>query len=382
MRLITVVLLALTAGWGLGWYSHQRWAAVEQRVVVVADQSVRDATSLASHLPAEADTGIGALLKRNNFTAAIERYETLQLEADEMAAADARVAILVRARALLAARDYDSASQLLLLFVAIEYRDVEAMALLADVYSAQKQYREAIEQLYAARGYAWRTDVLNHLSGRIRAMVDEQTLRLQHEQNNSALLDLYQRLTRLEPEYAPYFIALANAQLALDDEASARNSLLLVSRDPDVGPQAQAMLAKLQPAEEQPAEQLAGIPLEKKGRHFLVDASAGGASAIRLLIDTGASLTIFSSRMIRNSGMVYRDTGKVGVFNTANGRVEAPVYVVDSLVIGDWQVRDLKVGVLDMDSQNDIDGLLGMNFLQHFRFFIDQDEAVLHLSLQ
>ena len=29
----------------------------------------------------------------------------------------------------------------------------------------------------------------------------------------------------------------------------------------------------------------------------------------------------------------------------------------------------------------DIDGLLGMNFLQHFQFFIDQDAALLRLSL-
>lgn len=381
MRLTVILVFALATGWGLGWYSHQRWGALEQRVVVAAGQSGRAPTSLASALPEKADAGIGPLLKRNNFIAAIEHYETLQLDTDEAAAADARLAILVRARALLATRDYDSAGQLLLLFVAIEYRDVEAMALLADIYYGQKQYLEAIEQLYAARGYAWRTDVLNNLSGRIRAMVDEQTRQLQREENHTGLLDLYQRLTRLEPEYAPYFITLANAQLALDDEESARNSLLLVSRDPDVGPQAQAMLAKLQPADEQTAEQLAGIPLQRKGRHFLVDASAGGASAIQLLIDTGASLTILSSRMIA-SGMAYRDTGKVGVFNTANGRVEAPIYVVDSLVIGDWQVRDLEVGVLDMDGQNDIDGLLGMNFLQHFRFFIDQGEAILHLSLQ
>ena len=30
---------------------------------------------------------------------------------------------------------------------------------------------------------------------------------------------------------------------------------------------------------------------------------------------------------------------------------------------------------------SNIDGLLGMNFLRHFQFFIDQNEALLRLSI-
>jgi len=36
--------------------------------------------------------------------------------------------------------------------------------------------------------------------------------------------------------------------------------------------------------------------------------------------------------------------------------------------------------VLDLGDRSGLDGLLGMNFLNHFQFFIDQNEALLRLS--
>jgi predicted aspartyl protease len=58
------------------------------------------------------------------------------------------------------------------------------------------------------------------------------------------------------------------------------------------------------------------------------------------------------------------------------------VYRIDALAVGDWQVRDLDIGVLELGSRGTVDGLLGMDFLQHFRFFIDQNRAELRLSLR
>jgi len=84
--------------------------------------------------------------------------------------------------------------------------------------------------------------------------------------------------------------------------------------------------------------------------------------------------------VLAQRGIRYRDTGRSGVFNTANGRVRAPVYVLESLSVGDWKVSNLEIGVLDLSGGSAIDGLLGMNFLKHFQFFIDQNEALLRLS--
>ena len=127
------------------------------------------------------------------------------------------------------------------------------------------------------------------------------------------------------------------------------------------------------------ATEVAGIPLVRNGSHYLVDARLGSQPA-RLLIDTGASLTMLTPDTLQRSGSGARATGRTGLFNTANGRVSAPIYRLDALSVGDWRVSDLDVGVLELGDPG-IDGLLGMNFLRHFQFFIDQNEALLRLSV-
>ena len=127
---------------------------------------------------------------------------------------------------------------------------------------------------------------------------------------------------------------------------------------------------------------IAGIPLRRRGNHFLVEAQPGGGDSLELLIDTGASVTILTPAALARHRVAYRDTGRQALFSTANGRVQAPVYRINALAVGDWEVRGLEIGVLELGSGGAIDGLLGMDFLQHFRFFIDQNRAELRLSLR
>ena len=193
----------------------------------------------------------------------------------------------------------------------------------------------------------------------------------------------------MEPDYAPWFIGLAASQLVLEDKDAARRSLLLVLQDPDVGAQAQVMLAELAIAlaevhgtQPQVAmTEVVGIALHRRGNHFIVDARPARNRNIRLLIDTGASLTMLTPDVFEQPGIQYKNTGRTGIFNTANGPVRAPIYILDVLAVGDWQVNQLEVGVLALHGESKIDGLLGMNFLRHFQFFIDQNEALLRLSI-
>jgi clan AA aspartic protease (TIGR02281 family) len=229
--------------------------------------------------------------------------------------------------------------------------------------------------------------MLQRISGRIRSLVSDLTRALKRNDDQSALLALYQQLIQLEPDHAPWFMGLASTQLALDDEEAARRSLLLVAQDPDVGAQAQAMLSELsvalagtQGTDRARVTEVVGVPLQRSGNHFIVEASTADGRSTRLLIDTGASLTILTPEVLARRGIRYRDTGRSGLFNTANGPVEAPIYKLDALAVGDWQVRDIEIGVMDLGVGTAVDGLLGMNFLHHFQFFIDQNEAMLRLS--
>jgi clan AA aspartic protease (TIGR02281 family) len=393
MRTAGLLLLALVTGWVLGWYSRDRWipesqvSRVPPRITALPPGPVPKSAEAVGAAPAIRNETIRQLLERKAFARAVERYEALQSQADDAAAQRARGQLLARAGELNSQADYRSAMQLLQLYLQVDYRDVEARMLLADAYRGQNDLHAAIEQLYEAKGQAWRPEMLERLTGRIRALVTAYADRLKQGGDNNALLDLYQDLTQLEPSYAPYFIGLATVQLALTDYDAARQSLLLVAQDPEVGARAQQLLDQLRvaandsqpPQTSAPATEVAGIPLLRSGNHFLVDARLGETQQARLLIDTGASLTILTPEVLKRGGVTARPTGRTGLFTTANGQVSAPIFRLDSLSVGDWQVNNLEVGMLELQDAQ-FDGLLGMNFLGHFQFFIDQSRGLLRLS--
>lgn len=394
MRKLAVGLLIFIAGWGLSWLTYNYSGSDPQQSVQqdtpapsISYNTEQSAAGFSSTSQGYMQELVG-LLKNNKFEAAIERYDVLQAEMGDEAVVAARTHILVYARQLLTKHHYSLAEQLLHRFLVAEYRDVEARILLAEVYLGEENFHAAIDQFYEARGHAYRPSMLQRISNLIRSMVAELAPSLKRSNDRNALLALYQQLTQLEPDYAPWFMGLAGAQLSLDNKAAARRSLLLVSQDPDVGAQAQAMLseititlAKLHDTEPQaPAAEVVGIPLHRSGNHFIVDASPARGRIVRLLIDTGASLTIFTPDALEQHDIRYQDTGMTRVFNTANGPVRAPIYKLESLTVGDWNVNQLEIGVLDLSGSSGIDGLLGMNFLRHFQFFIDQNEALLLLT--
>ncbi|MFT5503186.1 MAG: clan AA aspartic protease (TIGR02281 family) [Gammaproteobacteria bacterium] len=395
MRKLTVGLLIFMAGWGLSWFTYnypgEKPQHSAQPVIDIPTKSVkseRSSTALTSTVVAHVED-ISSLLQRDEFEAAVASYELLQFQQDDLATAEARTKILSRAGQLVEESRFSLAEQLLQRFLVARFRDVEARMLLATVYSRERDVDAAINQLYEARGHAYRPIMLQRITSRIRSTVATRAASLKGNNDRNALLAFYQRLTQLEPDYAPWFIELATSQLALEDKDAARQSLLLVSQDPVVGAQAQAMLEELiivvagidntRPGV--PLAEGAGIALERRGNHFIVNASPAPNRHIRLLIDTGASLTMLNPDVLGDRGIQYTDTGKTGVFNTANGPVRAPVYILHSLVVGDWQVNQLEVGILFSLGDAGIDGLLGMNFLRHFQFFIDQNEALLQLAI-
>lgn len=393
MRKLTLGFLIFMTGWGLSWFTYHYLgrdplpsaqpsiSSLTKPTITEQSKAVVSATTTA-HVD-----NIESLLLRNDFEAAVERYESLQIQSSSKAAADARTKILLHARQLVAQSRFSLADKLLQRFLIAAYRDVEARLLLAKVHFGEHDFDAAIDQLYESRAHAYRPVMLQKITSRIRSSVAELVSTMKRNNNQSALLALYQNLTQQEPDHAPWFIGLAATQLALDDREAARSSLLLVSQDPDVGAQAQHMLSELTVATAElpeiephgPGTEVIGIRLKRKGHHFIVDANTPGHRNLRLLIDTGASLTMLSPDVFQQPGIQYKNTGRIGTFNTANGPVRAPVYELDLLTVGDWQVNQLEVGVLALHGDPNIDGLLGMNFLRHFQFFIDQNEDLLRL---
>jgi clan AA aspartic protease (TIGR02281 family) len=330
---------------------------------------------------------IQALLQAGNYRDAVALYNQQLNTVPEQESTQSRRQILQYARERFNARSYSVALQLLNQYLDTQYRDVDALLLKAEVLARENDFNGQIDTLYDAKSYAYRQPVITRITDDIRNTVEGYRKYLLENRRYPELLDLYQKLVYLEPDYSPYFIELAKAQRANNLEAEAKQSLALVQYDPAVGQQAQRLLAESRGtvnSEQQDiaqVDQLQGIPLTRRGNHFVVEATLDGYIPLTLIIDTGASLTIIKTdKLLAVTGDGLAKSSEQ-LFNTANGAVKAPVLQVGSLAIGEYEVTNLKVGGLNLTNTPGVDGLLGMNFLRHYRFFIDQQNNLLRLSL-
>lgn len=112
---------------------------------------------------------------------------------------------------------------------------------------------------------------------------------------------------------------------------------------------------------------------------------------MHLLIDTGASLTVFDIRRIRNiiSQPVIRNYDKF-FMGIGTSKIETYSIVIDKLQLGDCNLLNHEVVLIDMENINKayaafdlprIDGIIGGEILKQYDAIIDYGNSVLELSL-
>ena len=120
------------------------------------------------------------------------------------------------------------------------------------------------------------------------------------------------------------------------------------------------------------------MPLTVAGAHHVVKASLQNQD-LRLLLDTGASITTLTPNAARRLNIDYAQSQSIKLA-TAGGLVVAPLIEVSGFAVGDVKVEQLQVAVLPLSGAGDFDGLLGMNFLRQFASSIDQQAGLLYLG--
>jgi clan AA aspartic protease (TIGR02281 family) len=381
-----IVLLA--TGWVLGWMTHHYWPSTGSprpagRQIGEVPASPQPgpagglpASSRGQPEPAAGTVEFADLLAAHRYPEALQRFNE---ETSTTVLERYRADLIRHLESLLEDRDYQHADRLLSGYLDSEYRDVEVLLIRARLYQLQGEYPAAIDSLYQARSYEYRMPQIAAITTQIRKTVARYDRQLQAAGQQQALLEVYEQLAVLEPDYSPYFIALAKAQLELDRPAEARRSLALVQFDPLVSNEALQLISRIDNQVRYTQPGPVAIPLLREGEHFVVEAWINDAVPVHLLIDTGASMTVVRSEVLVAAGIPGLDEPP-RYFNTANGLVAGTVYRADNLKVGDQVIPDIELAGLDFPMAPGVDGLLGMNYLKHFRFFIDQGKQELRLS--
>jgi clan AA aspartic protease (TIGR02281 family) len=400
MRLLALLGCAFTLGWILSWMYYDTSTTIansNSADSTALPQTSNAASQSISHANAEnalrqsdkanqTVTSASVLdvmlerLERGEFEAVMAQYPGLQSTLSESDAIRHKRIIVDHARSLLKSGQSVNANALLSLYLKYEYRDISALLLMAEIHQDADNEMEAIEVLFQAKSYAYTPELIEQTDSAIRSAVKNYSAQLLVRKDYIAQLNLYKRLTELEPEYTLHFIMLAETYLVLGNAVDARKALALTEHDSSVLELANDINRRIETDMAADKQYAAEVSLQALGNQFLVDALLNNAQNAVLLLDTGASLSIISPELLGMLGIPYQSTGRTAWFSTAGGRIKAPVITLDSLALGGVVVENIEVGVIGEFDSNPFDGLLGMNFLRHFEFFIDQNERKLQLS--
>jgi aspartyl protease family protein len=122
------------------------------------------------------------------------------------------------------------------------------------------------------------------------------------------------------------------------------------------------------------------VPVTRVGRSLVVQVRINGLREARLIVDTGADITVLSSDIARDLGLNGSGRSTSMTLNTVGGSVRADVVRVESLGVGTAEVKNVAVAVHDLpDAQAGVDGLLGLTFLDRFLVTLDAQKGELQL---
>jgi predicted aspartyl protease len=115
------------------------------------------------------------------------------------------------------------------------------------------------------------------------------------------------------------------------------------------------------------------------GRSIMVTATINGRAPVRLILDTGATRTMISPAALIGLGVSYGDAPRIQ-FRGVAGSGSAYLVSLESVEVGGARVAPLRVLSHDSQLGGVAQGLLGQDFLNHFRVIIDNSRGVVELA--
>jgi predicted aspartyl protease len=115
------------------------------------------------------------------------------------------------------------------------------------------------------------------------------------------------------------------------------------------------------------------------GRSIMVIARINGRAPVQLILDTGATRTTISPAALVGLGVTYSDAPKVEIHGVT-GTASAYLVGLESLEVGGARMGPLRVLSHDAQMGGGSQGLLGRDFLNHFRVTIDNARGVVELA--
>jgi clan AA aspartic protease (TIGR02281 family) len=128
------------------------------------------------------------------------------------------------------------------------------------------------------------------------------------------------------------------------------------------------------------SSQMTTVPLMGHDNALFLRVQVPGGSEMTFLLDTGATYCALSARKANQLGVRPRPEDPRVTVTTGSGVLKAPLVLLPSLVVGGLEERDIEtLIILNHPVPGDLEGILGLSFLNRFRFTIDPEASELIL---
>lgn len=290
-----------------------------------------------------------------------------------------RSAYLKRGEALLVGSPSDALESIVVAALRRFSADADVLLLAGEAYASLGLWEDAQSVLLQARQLRHDprgADLLEKSYLMLSAQAQRSSLTLQEEEYLLAGLQALPESGALRLELAKLY-----SRLEAYDPAVEQIRALQASADPAFSDAAQRLLDKIEDALNRRDALI--IPIPQGSRSLKVTAVVDGRSELPFIIDTGASYTTIPYSWAESMG--YNPSSvrhpRINV-STASNNVVVPKIQIASLSLGGYVVRNLEVLILPSGQGPQETGLIGLNFLQHFKSSLDSARGEFRLERQ
>ncbi len=240
-------------------------------------------------------------------------------------------------------------------YLLVELVDASALFLLSDLYQMTGQAEKSLDPLFAILLSPATPEVARRARQRVDLLVNAREQELINVGDVAGLVRYFQGLVGFEPGYDGHRLKLVRWLMRSGDLVDAAQLLKEVGNVGVTDDELTAIRLELQIAQ-------TSLPVERIGGALYTSASVRGTreESLRLLIDTGATMTGLSLTRLKEVGA--RRLDKVVQVHTANGMARMEVYQINELRLGSIVLEDMEVLAFQALPGN-ADGLLGMDVL-------------------
>ncbi len=291
----------------------------------------------------------------------------------DRARAELREAYFREAERRLAARRLEETEELLSRALEAFETDVTLWRMLGDVRSALGLHADAIAAYLAARDAGGGADIERSLEDAYLALIRAQATAGDIRGAELSLVDGIEQL----PGSAALRIELAKIYIdfdAYDDAVQLLNTAREL--DPKAANVVETFLSRIDDALRRRDAVI--IPIESSSS-LRARALVDGRENVTFVIDTGATYTAIPLAAATRLGYDVEGAPRRTV-RTASGLSTVPVLRVESVDLEGYAVRNLEVLVLPTNGPKV--GLLGLNYLNHFRYSVDSARREFRLERQ